>query len=62
MTNRKTKLEQVYDAVVKSANNQITWWEAVGVAEYLLKKTSGDVKQAKVLATSPYNIGGHITW
>lgn len=58
----KTKLERVFEAVVKIANNKMTRWEAIEVAEYLLKKTNGDVKQAKVLATSPYNIGGHITW
>jgi hypothetical protein len=58
----KTKLERVFEVVVKIANNKITRWEAAEVAEYLLKKTNGNVEQAKSLATSPYNIGGHITW
>ena len=58
----KTKLDQVFEAVVKVAGNKISRFEAAEVAAVLLKKSGGDVKRATELAATPYNIGGNLSW
>ena len=58
----KTKLDKVFEAVVKVAGNKISRFEAAEVAATLLKKTGGDVKRAVEIAATPYNIGGNLSW
>jgi len=58
----KTKLDKVFEAVVKVAGNKISRFEAAEVAAVLLKKAAGDVKRAIEMAATPYNTGGNLSW
>ena len=58
----KTKMQRVFEAVVKAVGNNMTRYEAAECAQYLLRKASGNVKRACEAAAAPYKIQGRYTY
>jgi hypothetical protein len=58
----KTKMQRVFEAVIKAVGNNMTRYQAAECAQYLLKKHAGNVKLAVEAAEQPYNIGGNMTY
>lgn len=56
------KMQRVFKAVVKAVGNNMTRYEAVECAQYLLRASGGDVKRACEAASAPYKIQGRYTY
>jgi hypothetical protein len=58
----KTKLQQVFEAVLKAVGSNMTRYQAAEAAEYLLKKHNGNFKAAADEASRPYKVGENFTY
>lgn len=58
----KSKLDRVFSEVLKAVGNNMTKWDAIECACYLLKKHHGNVKLAIQEAKNPFKINGKFTY